>query len=103
MKPNYSRMIIIYVCVWLSALLLQRYFFPQTEHQQRPPVAPTIAQYQKQIDQLLTDARTGGASLSRSEREQKFLDASRLYDQIARLDPQSDTAIDARFKNAALF
>jgi YidC/Oxa1 family membrane protein insertase len=100
MKPNYSRMI-VFALVYLAVLMVsQKYLMPV--QQQKPPVAVTQPQYQKQVDDLLTQARTGGASLSRSEREQKYLEASKLYDEIAHQAPKSDAAINARFQKAAL-
>jgi YidC/Oxa1 family membrane protein insertase len=104
MKPNWSRMVVFAIVYAAVFLLFQRYMAPlqQQQQQKKPPVAQTQSQYQKEIDDLLTQARTGGASLSRSEREQKYLDATRLYDKIAGLDPKSDTAIGARFDKAAL-
>jgi YidC/Oxa1 family membrane protein insertase len=93
---------IVFGIVYFAVLMLfQRYLAPM-QQQQKPPVAQTLSQYQKDLDPLLKQARTGGASLSLSDREQKYQEALRLYDKIAGLDPKSDTAIDARFDKAAL-
>jgi len=93
---------IVFALVYLAVLMVSQKYLMPVQQQQKPPIAAGLAQYQKQIDALLTQARTGGASLSRGEREQKYLEATKLYDEIARLDPKSDAAIDANFHKAAL-
>lgn len=103
MKPNYSRMIVFGIIYFAVLFLFQKYFAPL----QKPPppkqsVTQSISDHQKEIADLLTQARTGGSSLSRSEREERYVEATRLYDKIVALDPKSDTAIDARFDKAAL-
>src|SRR5262245_46069991 len=100
MKRNSSQLL-FFAIIYMTALWLSMRFLHPTEQPQAPPTEQ-IAQLRQDADKQIEEARTGGATLTLRDREQKEQQALRDFDRIAQLDPKGDTGIEARFAKAAL-
>lgn len=101
-QRSFIRFLLIYAVVLVVGQLFLGKYLPQ---RQPPTPAQTGQRMQTEREHALKaeqEARTSDTRLSISERSQKWEDAIRAYQEVARLAGNSDTAIDARVQEARL-